>query len=63
MRSKLLRKAFDGGCLDRLAVDGLEPVRSDLTLLRGMLDRLATILVRALTSYQLLAKGNHGRVL
>ena len=35
--------AFDRFALDRLAVDGVEPLGSELTRLRGVLDRLATL--------------------
>ena len=34
---------FDRFALDRLAVDGMEPVGSELQRLRGVLDRLATL--------------------
>ena len=34
---------FDRFALDRLAVDGMEPLGSELTRLRGVLDRLATL--------------------
>ena len=34
---------FDRFALDRLAVDGLEPVGNELNRLRGVLDRLATL--------------------
>ena len=34
---------FDRFALDRLAVDGLEPVGAELNRLLGVLDRLATL--------------------
>ncbi len=37
------RAGFDRFALDRLAIDGMEPVGNELERLRGVLDRLAKL--------------------